>query len=658
MDIATLKEEARTLEQEGRAAEALALYRKALARLEGTQEIWRELPLYVKAGDLNLKLRDAKTAIAMYERAAKRYAQYGSGKSVLALCAKILRVSPSRTYAYLAFARLMIERGHVAEAAKVLGGYAEHVKLGKVREVIQRLGAREPEEVRPVLEMLLEVAGRAENAKLKAVDPQPQATDQPTHDEREDTDGPGERGAETDVRAAPSTPAAGSQPLAVEATRAGLADTGLPDRVGEVEAAAHPAESEGEAESEPDEAQRPWFTTGPELPGDDTPAGSPIEEPRLPEKLAESHDDERPPATETVDVMGGYATGPGVGGLYRPESTGREPAGLEFSPTIEPPPQHTIEPPPQQEPAHHSRKQDAESVLPQRARERPESVPVPPRQPVTRSGPRPQVTFTTHKPRPKAARRGWLWAALGVIVVGGGGAGLVMAGVVGGGDGGSETVGERALGASVPLPGDSLSVTGAVEDTGRSVSEGDATVTSSADPTAAPTERATPEATDTGATDVAPPDLPAGLADSLVLTLRNIPIDTAIAEQPAVSNVATAPQSDPADLAVPDLPPGVTLAGAIIVIRGLAIESVTEFPGGGHRVVQLLGSGERLVLTAIPVATEAADTVESGAVTVRAMPGASTVGSVRYAGHLVDAQGRIDADMLTMLLGRLVELRP
>ena len=116
MDIATLKDEARSLEQQDRHAEALALYRKILAHLEGTSGILRELPLYVKAGDLNLKLGDAKTAIAMYERAAKRYAQYGSGKSVVALCTKVLRVDPSRTYVYLTHARLMIERGHVAEA--------------------------------------------------------------------------------------------------------------------------------------------------------------------------------------------------------------------------------------------------------------------------------------------------------------------------------------------------------------------------------------------------------------------------------------------------------------------------------------------------------------------------------------------------------------
>jgi tetratricopeptide (TPR) repeat protein len=160
VDIAALKEEARALEQQGRTAEALALYRKTLARLEGTPGILRELPLYVKAGDLNLKLGDGKAAIAMYERAAKRYAQYGSSKSVIALCSKILRVAPARTYAYLSLARLMIERGHVSEAAKVLASYAERVNLGKAQEVIGNLAELDADQTRPVLEMLLEVAGR------------------------------------------------------------------------------------------------------------------------------------------------------------------------------------------------------------------------------------------------------------------------------------------------------------------------------------------------------------------------------------------------------------------------------------------------------------------------------------------------------------------
>ncbi len=646
MDIATLKEEARALEQKGRAVEALALYRKALARLEGTQDIWRELPLYVKAGDLNLKLGDGKTAITMYERAAKRYAQYGSGKSVLALCAKILRVSPNRTQVYLAFARLMVERGHVAEAAKVLAGYAELVKLGKTRQVIQRLVEGEPEQVRPVLEMLLEVAGRAE-AQLKTAEQQSAATDQPrTGNQREvGRSGPGAPGTKATATPRPGAARAERPPLDARTAAPGTHEM-APRGVGEVEAAVHPEESEGDVESKPQEAQRPWFTTGPELPGDETPAVSPLEEPRLPEKLAESGEDEEPRAGETVEVTRDYTPVPGVGGLYRPESPGKA-SGLDFSPTIEPPLP--------QEPVRRPEEHEADVVAP-RARDRPQSATPSPRQQINRSGPRPQLTFTAHKP--KRSRRGWLWAALGVIVVAGGGAGLVMAGVIGGGGADDRSLGEGTTRPSDAQLRDSMAPRGAVEDSGRVAGGRDTTSPATANPVAVPAEQRVSEVLDTGATNPRPLDLPSQPTVSPARTVPSIPIDTGVGRQQPVSDAPAAARRDSVEPALPDLPPGVTITAPIIVIRGLAIESVTEFPGGGHRVVQLLDSGERLVLTAIPVAADAADSAESGEVTVRAMPGASTVGSVRHAGHLVDAQGMIAANTLTMLLGRLAEIRP
>jgi hypothetical protein len=648
MDIATLKEEARALEQKGRAADALALYRKALARLEGTQEIWRELPLYVKAGDLNLKLGDGKTAITMYERAAKRYAQYGSGKSVLALCAKILRVSPNRTQVYLAFARLMVERGHVAEAAKVLAGYAELVKLGKTRQVIQRLVKGDPEQVRPVLEMLLEVAGRAE-AQLKTADQQPAATDEPrTAGQREvGKSDAGAPGTKTKVIATPKPGAArADRPPSASGTNAPGTHEKVPHGVGEVEAVVHPKESEGEVESEPEEAQRPWFTTGPELPGDETPAVSPLEVPRLPEELAESREDEELQAAEPVEVTRDVTPAPGVGGLYRPEPPGK-PSGLDFSPTIEPPLP--------QDPVRRPQEHEADVVAP-RARDRPQSAAGSPRQQITRSGPRPQVTFTAHKP--KRSRRGWLWAALGVIVVAGGSAGLVMAGVVGGGGGDDRSLGEQTARPSDPQPRDSTALRSAAEDTGSVAGGRDRTSPAPTNPVAVPAEQRVSEVLDTGATNPRPLGLPSQPTVSRARTVPSVPIDTGVGRQQPVSDAPAAARPDSVEPALPDLPPGVTITAPIIVIRGLAIESVTEFPGGGHRVVQLLDSGERLVLTAIPVAADAADSAESGVVTVRAMPGASTVGSVRHAGHLVDAQGMIAANTLTMLLGRLAEIRP
>jgi tetratricopeptide (TPR) repeat protein len=169
VDTTERKQQGRELEQQGRMAEALDVYRQILEEIDGTPAIWKELPLYVKAGDLNHKLGDGEGAIAMYEQAAKRYAAYGSGKSVVALCRKILRVEPERSIVFPRFARLMIDRGHVGEALIVLESYAELARLSRVQSELAALVDRPEDEVRPVLDVLSEVSERAELAVLKSV---------------------------------------------------------------------------------------------------------------------------------------------------------------------------------------------------------------------------------------------------------------------------------------------------------------------------------------------------------------------------------------------------------------------------------------------------------------------------------------------------------
>jgi len=164
------KQQARALEQQGETEAALELYEKVLAELEGTPDIWRELPLYVKAGDLSLKLNDSSNAISHYEKAANAYAAYGSSKSVIALCIKILRVNPGRTHVFLRLVRLMIEREHLADARLVLLEYCERLKLPKAALVLEGLGDSSEEQMKPALEMLLELGGRYEYARAQGRD--------------------------------------------------------------------------------------------------------------------------------------------------------------------------------------------------------------------------------------------------------------------------------------------------------------------------------------------------------------------------------------------------------------------------------------------------------------------------------------------------------
>jgi hypothetical protein len=640
MDIAALKEEARTLEQQGRPAEALALYRKALARLEGTQDIWRELPLYVKAGDLNLKLRDGKTAIAMYERAAKRYAQYGSGKSVLALCAKILRVAPSRSYVFLAFARVMIERGHVAEAAKVVAGYAELVKLGKAREVIQRLAAAGSDETRPVLEMLLEVAGRAETAKLRVEHRSQDEAEQSAADEPD----------EADRKGGGSQEAKGQSPRAVGVTTGER--VGLTGATGPRRAVTQAPEGTGSGESvtpESSQGQDGRESETPEGPADpaQTEASGPREPPSTDEpakpssvEVTDSRGDEELDE-HTFQVTQGYTPVAVAEALSRAKQAVERAAEMDVS--------ATIEPPPKREPDGGSHAEAVEPPAPAGPASRSGDDSVRPRPPLTRSGPRPQHTFTAH--RPKSPKRGWPWAVLAVILIGGGGAGLMLGRLAGGGE--QTRAVDQPADAS---PGDS-EVVSATEDTMAAEEGGQTTVAQRAGPLGQPAETTVAEVVDSVEAGLPAPTLATPPADSLVRAAPEVSIDTGQTLQTVQPRVAAA-ESVTVEPTLPNLPPDVTITRPIIVIRGLPIESVTEFPDGEHRVVQLLGSGERLVLTARPVTEAMADNVVDDTVTVRAMPGASTVGSVRHADHLVEAQGIVPADTLRMLLRRLAEIRP
>ncbi len=114
--------------------------------------------MFVKVGDLCFNEDDKKTALAMYDRAAQMYAEYGSGKSVIAICKKILKVLPEATNTHVHYARLLIEEEHITEARKVLVNYAELFDLPKVQRALDSMEGRSKSEMATMLEMVLEMA--------------------------------------------------------------------------------------------------------------------------------------------------------------------------------------------------------------------------------------------------------------------------------------------------------------------------------------------------------------------------------------------------------------------------------------------------------------------------------------------------------------------
>ena len=165
--VSELKERARAYEKDGEHKKALQIYQHVLQHLEGTPALARELPMYVKAGDLQLKLEDRTGAIASYEKAAEQYAKHGSAKSVIALAGKVLRVDPMRADFHLVQTRALLDHEHIAAARDVLADYADRSGLEKTKEALGALEGRADEGAKPLLEMILDSAERGERTSTE-----------------------------------------------------------------------------------------------------------------------------------------------------------------------------------------------------------------------------------------------------------------------------------------------------------------------------------------------------------------------------------------------------------------------------------------------------------------------------------------------------------
>ena len=153
--ISDLKDQARTLEQQGQFDRALTIYQHILKHLEGTPALAKVLPLYVKAGDLLHKMDRQEEAVDSYQAAAEHYASTGAAPRVTALCGKIIRLAPERRDVYTNFVRQLIDHGHVGSARDVLADFARYAGMDRASETLDDLAGRPNNEVQPMLERLL-----------------------------------------------------------------------------------------------------------------------------------------------------------------------------------------------------------------------------------------------------------------------------------------------------------------------------------------------------------------------------------------------------------------------------------------------------------------------------------------------------------------------
>ena len=120
-----------------KAAEQLV---KAIEEFEKAPENDAELALYNRLGDIYVKLNDTAHAIEYYERAVDRYLDAELVNPAIALCNKVLRLSPGRLAVYLKLGMLFAKKGFAAESKQNLLEYADRMqKAGQVEEAFRAL---------------------------------------------------------------------------------------------------------------------------------------------------------------------------------------------------------------------------------------------------------------------------------------------------------------------------------------------------------------------------------------------------------------------------------------------------------------------------------------------------------------------------------------
>jgi tetratricopeptide (TPR) repeat protein len=134
------KEAARKFELKEQWPKAIEQLVKAIEEYEKSPESETDLALYNRVGDNYVKLNDTTNALQYYERAVDRYAEASLVNPAIALCNKILRLSPGRAGVYLKLGMLFAKKGFAAEAKQNLLEYADRMqKAGQIEEAFKAL---------------------------------------------------------------------------------------------------------------------------------------------------------------------------------------------------------------------------------------------------------------------------------------------------------------------------------------------------------------------------------------------------------------------------------------------------------------------------------------------------------------------------------------
>jgi tetratricopeptide (TPR) repeat protein len=127
-DVNQLKKKARRAEQQADWDRAIKLYREAIRVSEASDEYAPDVSIYNRVGDLYRRGGDTDRAVHYYLEAVDRYAEQDLQTGAIALCNKILRITPDRVEVYRKLGRLHAATGLVAEARNSYLEYASRME--------------------------------------------------------------------------------------------------------------------------------------------------------------------------------------------------------------------------------------------------------------------------------------------------------------------------------------------------------------------------------------------------------------------------------------------------------------------------------------------------------------------------------------------------
>jgi tetratricopeptide (TPR) repeat protein len=137
-NVDKLKKKAAEFEQKKQYDKALEVYLQIIEQTEGNDD--RDVTVYNRVGDLNLRLNKTDQAVNYYEQAVDLYTEGGYLNNAIALCNKILRHAPARHQIYYKLGKISAKKGFNSDAKKNFLEYADRMhRAGRETDAFKAL---------------------------------------------------------------------------------------------------------------------------------------------------------------------------------------------------------------------------------------------------------------------------------------------------------------------------------------------------------------------------------------------------------------------------------------------------------------------------------------------------------------------------------------